>query len=125
MQNITTTIQIGTLDKRIIDLLGLDKQEDSPIFIGPQNIQHMQNSHPDDYAKYGDKICEIISSPTYVAKHPRKESIEYIKVYEQDNDHVLVAVRASGRGVLFARTLFVMSDEKVEKYKLKNAFKQV
>jgi len=38
-----------------------------------------------------------------------------------DGKHVLLAVRVSGKGVYFARTLFVMSEEKVRKYREKNA----
>lgn len=98
--------------------------EGLPILIGDQNIAHMKKAHPEDYAQYGHKIEEILSSPTYVAKHPRKSSIEYVKVYEVENDYVLVAVWASGRGVLFARTLFVMSNKKIKKYFSKNAFKR-
>lgn len=116
--------QIGVLDKKVIDLLGLSMQEGTAIFCGPANTEHMKTEHPGDFEMYGDKMNDIIKNPTYVSLNPSKGSIEYIKVFVTENeDHVLVAVRASGRGVLFARTLFVMSDEKVEKYHLKNAFK--
>lgn len=115
--------EIGTLSKKVIDLINLDLEE-QVILIGDQNIEHMKNQHPEDFEKYGDKISEIISSPTYVCKHPKKPSIEFVKFFKLDNKHVLVAVRATGKGILFARTLFVMSDEKVEKYKSKNAFKK-
>ena len=65
----------------------------------------------------------LTSAPDYIAKHPKKPSIEYIKVFydEDKKDHVLVAVRASNRGVFYARSLFIMSDEKVEKYRKKGA----
>ena len=84
----------------------------------------MKSEHPKDFEIYGDKIEEIISNPDYIAKHPNKKNsaIEYIKIYKnENNDHVLVAVRATGTGTLFARTLFVMNSKKVEKYKNKNA----
>ena len=72
----------------------------------------------------GEKISEILSNPDYIAKHPRKDSIEYIKVFRDEKDnHVLVAVRATARGMVYARTLFVMNDEKVRKYQEKNALK--
>jgi hypothetical protein len=117
---------VGKLVKEIIDLLGLEYPEGSQILCGEANKTHMKSEHPEDFEKYGDKIEEIINSPDYVAKHPKKDSIEYIKVYKtNDNDYVLVAVRASGKGTLFARTLFVMDKEKVEKYRQKNAFKEI
>jgi len=115
--------QIGTLNKKIIDLIKLDVEEQA-ILIGDQNIEHMKKEHPEDFEKYGDKIAEIISSPTYICKHPKKLSIEFVKVYEVDNEYVLVAVRATGKGKLFTRTLFVMADEKIDKYRAKNAFKE-
>jgi proline racemase len=107
---------VGTLTKKVIDTFGLSMDEGSIILCGNANKEHMKAEHPDDFEKYGNKITEIIAEPTYICKHPKKDSIEYVK-------HVLVAVRASGTGILFARTLFVMDNEKVRKYKQKNAFK--
>lgn len=116
--------RVGEVNRKVIDTFGLSISEGVDIFCGPGNIEHMKKEHPEDFEKYFGHIEEIISSPTYICKHPNKDSIEYVKVFiDENNDHVLVAVRASGRGVLFARTLFVMDDEKVEKYNNKNAFK--
>lgn len=118
---------IGTLTQTVIDEFNLNLKEGQPIFIGESNLNHMKSEHPEDFEKYGDKISEIINSPDYIAKHPNKKNsaIEYIKAYKNDNDdYVLVAVRATGSGTLFARTLFVMDPEKVDKYKGKNALKQ-
>ena len=113
---------VGKLSKRIIDEFNLNIKENQQILCGQSNRDHMKSEHPKDYSKYGDCIEEIISNPTYIAKHPKKTSIEYIKEYITDeNDHVLVAVRATGKGTLFARTLFIMDPIKVEKYKNKNA----
>lgn len=115
---------IGSLDKFIVDTFKLDLTEGQPIYIGESNLNHMKSEHPKDFEVYGNKIKEIINNPDYIAKHPNKKNsaIEYIKVYKNaNNEHVLVAVRATGKGTLFARTLFVMDSEKVEKYKNKNA----
>lgn len=72
--------------------------------MGETNLEHMKNEHPEDFEKYGDKLSEILSSPDYIAKHPNKDSIEYIKVFydEEKEDYVLVAVRASQRGIYYA-----------------------
>ena len=115
---------LGKLNKRIIDEFKLNFKEGQPIYIGESNLKHMESEHPRDFKLYGDKIEEIISNPDYIAKHPNKKNsaIEYIKIYKnENNEHVLVAVRATGTGTLFARTLFVMDKEKVGKYKNKNA----
>jgi len=78
----------------------------------------MKKQHPNDYNRYFSFIEDIISNPDYVAKHPEKDSIEFIKLYSPD--HVLVAVRVSSSGNMYARTLFVMNPNKVEKYIRKN-----
>jgi hypothetical protein len=116
--------KVGKLDEVVIKILNLSVKPNTPILIGEQNIQHMMDKHPEDFAKYGGKIADILENPDFIAKHPKKDSIEYIKVYydEEKDERVLVAVRATTKGIHFARTLFVMSDEKVEKYKEKGAF---
>lgn len=116
--------KVGEIDEIVIRVLNLSVNPNVPILIGEQNIKHMMEEHPKDFEKYGGKIAEILSNPDYVAKHPNKDSIEYIKVYydAEKNDHVLVAVRTTTNGVHFARTLFVMSDDKVKKYEAKGAF---
>lgn len=116
--------KVGEIDEVVIKILNLSIGPNAPIFVGEQNIQHMIDKHPEDFSKYGGKIAEILENPDFVAKHPKKDSIEYIKVYfdEEKDERVLVAVRATTRGIHFARTLFVMSDEKVKKYKEKGAF---
>ena len=108
--------KIGFLSKKVIDILNLDYKEGLPILIGDNNIEHMKRQHLKDYEKYGDKIEEIIFEPTYVALNPNQNSIEYIKEYKIDNELVLVAVRISNNGTLFARTLFVMTTRKKEIY---------
>ncbi|MDU1228360.1 PBECR2 nuclease fold domain-containing protein [Clostridium sp.] len=115
---------IGRVSKFIIDKFGLDYKINQEIYIGESNRKHMIKEHPEDYEKYGDKIEYIIANPDFIAKHPTKSnsSIEYIKVFKDENeDYVLVAVRATGGKKLFARTLFVMDPEKVDKYVNVNA----
>lgn len=114
---------VGTINKRIVDQFQLDWEVGAEIYLGETNIAHMKDDHPEDFKKYFDRLEEILSSPTYICKHPKKDSVEYVKVFtESSGDHVLVAVRTSNNGRLYARTLFVMDDEKIRKYKKKNAF---
>lgn len=108
--------EIGKLNKKVIDILNLDYEEELPIIIGDTNIEHMKRQHLEDFKKYGNKIEEIISDPTYVSKNPNQGSIEYIKEYKIDDELVLVAVRITNKGMLFARTLFVMTERKKEIY---------
>lgn len=116
---------VGTMTKRVIDAFTLTYQEGDAILCGEDNYNHMQQEHPADFAKYKDRLADIIKEPDFICKHPAKTSIEYVKVFTEENgEHVLVAVRASGSGVLYARTLFVMDPAKVQKYQSKNAFIQ-
>ena len=108
--------QIGKVNKKVIEILGLEYEQEQPIFIGEANINHMKEEHPKDFEKYGANIEDIIKNPTYLARNEKKKSIEFIKEYKIDNEYVLVAVRVSGNNVHFARTMYVMSDEKVRKY---------
>ena len=61
----------------------------------------------------GMNIEDIISNPTYIAKNPKQGSIEYIKEYKIDDKFVLVAVRTTNTGTMFARTLFTMTERKI------------
>lgn len=106
----------------MIDILGLDYDKEIPIFIGDSNLSHMKKEHPDDFEKYGIDIENIIKEPTYLARNEKKKSIEFIKKYKIDDDFVLVAVRVSNKNVHFARTMYVMADEKVKKYFKYNYF---
>lgn len=113
--------QIGKVSKKVIELLELEYDEELPIILGDTNIEHMKRQHPIDYDKYGKDIQEIIRKPTYVAKNPNQGSIEYIKEYKIEDEFVLVAVRISNKGTMFAKTLFTMTERKKNIY-LKNGY---
>ena len=113
--------QIGKVNKKVIELLGLEYKEEIPIILGDSNIEHMKRQHLEDYQKYGKDIQNIISNPTYVAKNPKQGSIEYIKEYKINSEFVLVAVRISNKGTMFAKTLFTMTERKKNIY-LKNGY---
>ncbi len=112
---------VGELTKPIIDLLE-EPYLPAKIMLGEKNLEHMQKEHPEDFLKYGDQLEEILRSPDYVSLHPKDKSIQFIKELD---DRVMVAVRLSKKGQLFARTLFVMSSEKWESYNRKGYIKPV
>lgn len=113
--------QVGIVNKKVIQLLELEYEEELPIILGDTNIEHMKRQHAEDYKKYGADIKDIIKNPTYVAKNPNQGSIEYIKEYKINNEFVLVAVRISNKGTMFAKTLFTMTERKKNIY-LKNGY---
>jgi hypothetical protein len=118
--------QVGEIKQREIDLLGLTLPVGTPIIRGQQNISHMESTHPQDYAKYGHLLERIIEVPKYVSLHPSDGSIQYICEFvdENTNEKVLVAVRATKSGAIFARTLFVMSQEKWDHYNANGYIKE-
>lgn len=44
--------QIGIINNKVIRLLNLDYDDELPIYIGEDNIKHMQKEHSEDYNKY-------------------------------------------------------------------------
>ena len=112
--------QVGKITKRVVELFRIDVPIGTSILIGQTNIEHMINSHPDDYIKYNNNIDDIVNFPDYIAKNPNTGSIEFIKKFVVENDHVLVAARATCSGVFYIRSLYVMNPEKVINYKNKN-----
>lgn len=117
--------EIGKLNFKVIKLLNLNFKEELPIILGDTNINHMKRQHPNDYQKYGKHISEIVANPTYVAKNPNQGSVEYIKEYKIDNEFVLVAVRVTNNGRMFARTLFRMTEQKKNTYLNKRICKKI
>lgn len=117
--------KVGKITKKVIKILNLDIEENTPIFIGDGNIEHIKHRHFNDYIKYGNDIKDILENPTYVARDEKKNSIEYIKKYIINKEMVLVVVRTSGNNKQFVRTMYVMAQEKIEKYKKYGYFKKV
>jgi len=115
--------KVGEIKQREIDLLGLSVPTGTPIFCGRQNVCHMIAKHGSDYASFGHLLEEIILCPNYVSLHPSDGSIQYIKEIESVRKRVLVAVRISVSVNYFARTLFIMSEEKWHHYKTKGYLK--
>ena len=103
--------QVGVISLQIIDILGLDISSDTPIYLSESNINHMHTAHEADYNRYGYMIEEIIAHPTYVGY--KKGTIEYVK---EVSEYVKVAVRVSSDGLYFARTIYTMNPDKVERF---------
>lgn len=117
--------EVGKLSARVISLVNLPLQANQPIYLGDSNIAHMQSNHSGDYQKYGQYIPLILSVPDYVGKNPKDNSIEYVKEFLQHNEYVKVAVRVSGGGLLFARSLYVLNGNRVRNFILKGTLKKV
>lgn len=118
--------QVGVISQTVIDLLGLSCPCDTPIFIGPTNVQHMESRHADDYTKYSCHLDLIISSPDYVGLNGGDGSIEFVKEFSLDaTTYVKVAVRISQSGQYFARSIYTLNTNRVNNFIKKGTLKKV
>lgn len=121
---VDSTTQVGTISPNVIAILEIDTTNiNKPILLGESNIAHMRSSHPKDFEDFGDKIDEILSNPTYIGLHPKKGSLEYIKEFNLDGSIVLCAVRVSRKGTYFVRSLYRITQEKLDNYIKSNSTK--
>ncbi|MGN0455456.1 MAG: hypothetical protein ACI4F2_01180 [Acutalibacteraceae bacterium] len=116
--------KIGIVGNDIVDKFALDISPDTPIFIGLNNRIHMENNHGEIYRTYSERMCEIISGPDYVGVNPHDNSLEYYKNYNDAVVHIKLAARPSKSGVFFAKTMFDISDSKLQSYLSKGRIKQ-
>lgn len=117
--------EVGSLSARVIELLGLPLADNQPIYLGDSNVTHMQARHPADFEKYGCFISEILAHPDYVGTNPKDDSIEYVKEFVIDGEYVKVAIRLSGGGKLYARSIYVLNQNRVENFIAKGTLKKI
>ena len=74
--------------------------------------------------KYGADISMIINDADYVGLNASDNSIEYVKEYKINNEFVKVAVRVSQGNVLYARSIYILNNKRVQNYIAKNTLKK-
>lgn len=116
--------KVGTFSQSVIAVLGLSVTPGTPIYLGESNTAHMQSKHKKDYEKYGSYIPEILNNPDYVRKNPKNDSIEYVKEFRVDGEFVKVAVRISGTGTWFARSIYILNNNRVQNFINKGTLKK-
>ena len=115
---------VGQISTHIEKLLGLSAPADRNIYLGDSNLRHMQTSHPADFAKYGADLAAILAAPDYVGQNPSDSSIEFVKEYRVDNEYVKVAVRLSASDRFYARSLYVLNNNRVSNFIAKGTLKK-
>ena len=108
--------KVGEVSQRVIDLLSIDIEEGTPIYIGKSNVMHMSQKHKADYRTYRKHLSEIIKYPDYIGLNPNDDSIEYIKIFETNSTFVKVAIRVSANNVCYARTIYARDIVKLKRY---------
>lgn len=116
---------IGIISKKIQNLLGISIDGDANIYLGYSNVTHMKTSHPDDFRKYSDEIKNILSYPDYVGINKKDNSIEFVKEYKINNEFVKVAVRVSLNNRYFARSLYILKNNRVNNFIKNGTLKKV
>lgn len=112
---------IGKVTQEIMNLLSLQiPLQKTEIFFGVSNMQHIQMKHPDIVSRYGTTMSDIeqnitliLADPTYVGYH--NTSIEYMKTMST-GETLKVAVRASKNGILFVRSMYLISPEDIQRF---------
>lgn len=108
--------QVGVFTQKIISILNLNIPVETPIFIGEQNIAHIESKHSHDYYHYGHLLEDIIANPDYVGIVPKDKSIEYIKEVSIDpNVKIKIAIRVTPKGIYFVRTFYNVQDSHIKK----------
>lgn len=116
---------VGRFCKKVIDLLNLSIEVDTPIYIGSVNESHMRNRHEYEYDKYYKDISTIIGQPDYVGINPHDNSVMYVKEYKEAGEYIRVGVKVTCNGTYFARTLHLLSTYNAERYIKKGTLKKI
>lgn len=117
--------KIGAISKEIVDLLQLDINPDTPIFIGESNVAHIISRHEYEYDRYFQYLSDIIKSPDYVGLNPKDNSIQYVKEFVVNSEFIRVAVRISHNKNCFVKTMHLLSTYNAERYIEKGTLKKL
>ena len=117
--------KLGVVGEIIVNSFNLQISPDTPIYIGLSNRIHMENAHREIYLEYESCMQEIIASPDYVGVNPHDDSLEYYKKYGEITINIKLAVRPSGKGVYFAKTLYEINEHSLNSYISKGRAKEV
>ena len=110
-------IVVGSLKPDVIKTLGITR-DPCNIVLWEDRFDYIQKHKPDFKSEESFRLCiskipEIIDCPDYVAIHPTKNSIEYIK---QVDELTIVAVRLRPSGELALRTVFPLTNKQLQDY---------
>lgn len=107
-------IKVGELKQEVIDKLNLQEKPRN-IKFAYDRIPHCEKHKLDfkneqSFYKSMQLIPQIISNPQYVGHNKKNNSVEYIK---RIDDLTLVAIRLKNDGDLFLRSIYPISEVKL------------
>ena len=118
INNLTKPVyHIGKLNSKVIEILQIELGE-ADILLGVDKIKYIEKhkykfKSDEEYKRHVESVPDIIANPDYIAVHPTGQSIEYIK---QIDEIMIVAVRVRAKGVLWVKSVFPISKQKLETY---------
>lgn len=119
---------VARFSAEVVAALELEIDPETPIYIGESNIAHMQSRHPEAYSKYGSQLSLILKKPDYAMVNRKDGSIEFVKefaVSEAGGEYVKAAVRVSGAGRFYARSLYVLNSGRVARFIAHGTLKKI
>ena len=110
-----TSIKIGRLSKEVISLLKLNRSE-CDIILWEDRFKyiekHIQDFESEEaFENHISSIPDIIENPDYVARHPKDNSIRYIK---RINELMIVAIRIKDKGNLAFRSAYPITESQLD-----------
>ena len=117
IEGLTKPLVVGKLTNKVITLLGIISSE-KKIIIWPDRVTYFRK-HLGDYDSLKqfetcvNMIPTIINEPDFIALHPSKGSIEFIKRIDK---LMLVAVRIRKQDTLAVRSAFPITEKQLNNY---------
>ena len=116
---------IAHISKPVIDALNLDTADNTPVYMGESNFEHIKRRHPYEYDKYITDIGTIINFPDFVGLNPKDSSLIFVKLYHNNNEYIRVAVKVNSTNRYYAKTLHLLSSCNAERYINKGTLKRL
>ncbi len=116
---------IAHFTQEIIDLLELPCEAGTPIYLGASNIEHMKQRHPKDYNQYSPILPDILNHPDYVGLNPKDKSVEFVKEVQVGEEYIKAAVRIALSGKYYARSLYLLQNNRVKNFIAKGTLKSL
>ncbi|MGD9569119.1 MAG: PBECR2 nuclease fold domain-containing protein [Sedimentibacter sp.] len=112
-----TNIKLGELSENVINLLNLNREK-CDIIMWEDRFKYIHKhicdfKTPENFINCVANIPEVIANPDYIAKHPTKKSIEYIKRLDE---LFIVVVRIKSTGNLAFRTAYPLTEKQLQDY---------
>ncbi|MBR6401421.1 MAG: hypothetical protein IKS17_09450 [Firmicutes bacterium] len=76
---------VGKLDRNIYECITEDIVTDD-VIITEKQIQHIKDSHPNDYERFSEYFSEILQSPNYIVEANKPNTGVILKKIEENDD---------------------------------------